>query len=60
MLLFNKKMTAVEAQNVGLVSQVFPHSTFLDDVKKQLAFLPDASKQVNNIFKLFMKIFCTA
>ncbi|KFM72019.1 Enoyl-CoA delta isomerase 2, mitochondrial, partial [Stegodyphus mimosarum] len=44
-LLFNKKFTASEAKSSGLVSEVFPHETFMDEVHKRLAFLPDASKQ---------------
>jgi len=45
MLLFNKKLSAVEAKEVGLVSEIFPNATFMDHVKKQLAFLPEVSKQ---------------
>ncbi|XP_035206009.1 enoyl-CoA delta isomerase 2-like [Stegodyphus dumicola] len=44
-LLFNKKFTASEAKSIGLVSEVFQHEKFMDEVYKQLAFLPDASKQ---------------
>lgn len=43
-LLFNKKLTAVEAKEVGLVSKVFPHDNFLQHVKEELSFLPSTSK----------------
>ncbi|XP_055953278.1 enoyl-CoA delta isomerase 2-like isoform X1 [Argiope bruennichi] len=43
-LLFSKKFTAAEAKELGLVSEVFPHETFQEDVKKKLEFLSEASK----------------
>ncbi|XP_054719449.1 enoyl-CoA delta isomerase 2-like [Uloborus diversus] len=45
LLFFNKKISALEAKEVGLVSEIFKHETFMEDVQKQLSFLPSASKQ---------------
>ncbi|GIY90290.1 enoyl-CoA delta isomerase 2 [Caerostris extrusa] len=43
-LLLSKKFTATEAKELGLVSEVFPHQTFEEDVQKKLAILSEASK----------------
>ncbi|GFT27130.1 enoyl-CoA delta isomerase 2, mitochondrial [Nephila pilipes] len=43
-LLFNKKFTATEAKELGLVSEVFPHETFQKNVREKLSVLADASK----------------
>ncbi|KAG8189918.1 hypothetical protein JTE90_009063 [Oedothorax gibbosus] len=44
-LLFNKKLNATEAKELGLVSEVFPFNTFHQNVQEKLAFLSEASKQ---------------
>ncbi|GFR20685.1 enoyl-CoA delta isomerase 2, mitochondrial [Trichonephila clavata] len=43
-LMFNKKFTAAEAKELGLVSEVFPHETFQQNVQEKLSVLADASK----------------
>ncbi|PRD33943.1 UNVERIFIED_CONTAM: Eci2 [Trichonephila clavipes] len=43
-LMFNKKFTAAEAKELGLVSEVFPHETFQQNVQEKLGVLADASK----------------
>lgn len=43
-LMFNKKFTAAEAKELGLVSEVFPHETFQENVLEKLKVLAEASK----------------
>lgn len=47
MLLFNKKLTAAEACALGLVSEVFPNSTFQKEVWARLKAYASLPKNVS-------------
>jgi len=55
LLLFDKTMTALEAKEVGLANEVFPASTFEDDVKTRLDELsqhhPKALERIKKIIR---------
>ena len=57
MLLFDKTMTALEAKEVGLVNEVFPASTFEEDVKSRLDDLSQYHPKGKSLLQLRITTF---
>ena len=46
MLLYGRKLSAVEANNWGLISDVIPHSRFREEVNKRIKHLASLPPEV--------------
>ena len=56
MLLAGRKLTAVEARDCGLVTDVIPHDKFTEEIQKIVQTMgqlpPKVSKFVSNLWKI--------
>lgn len=53
MLLAGRKLTAVEARDCGLVTDVFPHDKFTEEVQNRVQAMAKLPPQVENCIVAF-------